>query len=241
MANLLIIPFRLPDLPLNELPNRIVYCSTFEEIRVALASNNTSNTVIICTPDELYELSFLNNGNWINMVYVLHTVEDTHWEASNNWNWDKTKIVHSCLSEIVSIIIYQLSHLATTGLTNPVIHCSTLIEFQAALTAACSPPPIVVSLSDQCAELDILTNGIPMTEVYILCTEANFTLKKNTSRRTDIKIVYSEKELMRHLCMKSMLSFYQHAIKYKNSGDMATGNLFARYALNSLKYTAEFE
>ncbi|UJR18030.1 hypothetical protein I4U23_004931 [Adineta vaga] len=146
----------------------------------------------------------------------------------------------TCLPEIVSIIIYQLPHLATASLTNPIIHCSTLIEFQAALTAACSPPPIIVSPSDQFAELDMLTNDIPVTAMYILCTEKKFNLK-NTSCLTNIKLVHSEKELMRHLCMKSMLSFYQQAIEYKNNGDIATGNLLARYALNSLKYTAQFE
>ncbi|CAF0798864.1 unnamed protein product [Adineta steineri] len=86
----------------------------------------------------------------------------------------------------------------------------------------------------------MLITNIAVTAVYNL--RADETLASlNDSKSPPIKVVDSEQELMRHLCMQSMLGFFRQAIENQKIGDRGIANLFAMDALQSLRNTAEYE
>ncbi|CAF4167114.1 unnamed protein product [Adineta steineri] len=86
----------------------------------------------------------------------------------------------------------------------------------------------------------MLIINIPVTAVYNL--RADETLASlNDCKSPHIKVVDSEQELMRHLCMQSMLGFFRQAIENQKIGDRGIANLFAMDALQSLRNTAEYE
>lgn len=138
------------------------------------------------------------------------------------------------------IIVFQLPNLPVQDLKNEIVHCTTTTDVEAALRPPRPFAPIIVCPCDQYATLATSLADASYTAVYLLNVGERLEILKGMGADL-VTIVTSEKELMRHLCMKSMLEFFRQAVEYKESGDMGITKLCGVNARHSLQLATNFE
>ncbi|CAF1324598.1 unnamed protein product [Rotaria sordida] len=93
--------------------------------------------------------------------------------------------------------------------------------------------------SDKCIELASILPDISFDTLYVLNNGENIneTIGSWWNKTT---VVYTEKQLMRHLCTKSMLCYYNEGLQHRKNGDMGLLNACMINALHALDYSAKF-
>ncbi|CAF1324576.1 unnamed protein product, partial [Rotaria sordida] len=93
--------------------------------------------------------------------------------------------------------------------------------------------------SDKCIELASILPDISFDTLYVLNNgeKINETFGSWWNKTT---VVYTEKQLMRHLCTKSMLCYYNEGLQHQKNGDMGLSNACMIDSLRALDYSAKF-
>ncbi|CAF1031030.1 unnamed protein product [Adineta steineri] len=137
------------------------------------------------------------------------------------------------------ILIFDLPNLPTNELNDLIIHCSTINHFVFQIETYKDCILIIVCASNKLLQLATELSTRNFDSLYILNIGGNIngTIENWLSKTTT---VYSEKELMRHLCTKIMLCYYSEGIEHKQNGDNGIANTCFLDSIRVLKLAAMF-
>ncbi|CAF4094043.1 unnamed protein product, partial [Rotaria sp. Silwood2] len=142
-------------------------------------------------------------------------------------------------SKQAKILILDLPHLPTKELDNLVIHCSTIDELLARSAENSAFILIIACTSEKLTELAPILTRISIDTLYILNTGDEIK-HFGESWWNKTTIVYNEKQLMRHLCTKSMLCFYNEGLEHRKTGNFGVANVCFLDSIRALNYSAKF-
>lgn len=132
-----------------------------------------------------------------------------------------------------------MPHLPTKELNNLVEHCSNVNELLIKSEKYNTYILVIACAFTHLAELSTILPGIPIDSLYILNVEDE-TRHSNEPWWNRTTIVYTEQQLMRHLCTKSMLCLYNEGLAHRQNGDFGLANRSFLDSLNALDYSAKF-
>ncbi|CAF4486010.1 unnamed protein product [Rotaria sp. Silwood1] len=137
------------------------------------------------------------------------------------------------------ILIVDISNLPTKELNDLVVHCSNIDELLAASIKYNAFNLIIACTSSKLTELAPILRGVSIDAFYILnvgdeikCFDEPWWNKTT--------VVYNEKQLMRHLCTKSMLCLYHEGLEHRKTGDFGLANICFLDSIRALDYSAKF-
>ncbi|CAF1028646.1 unnamed protein product [Adineta ricciae] len=137
------------------------------------------------------------------------------------------------------ILLLDLSYLSTEGLQTIVVHCPTVSDL--AIQASKYPTCILIIAcrSDSLSELIPVLSDLTFDTLYILNVDGKieYSVEPWSSKAT---AVYTDNELMRHLCTKSVMCYYIEAMEHKDNKDMSLANRCLMDGLNALEYAKQF-
>lgn len=139
----------------------------------------------------------------------------------------------------LKIHILAQSHLPTDPLKTVVVHSKDVTELVSAL-ARCKDDILVFAFtSDRIEEVRPILSRYPVDTVYIINSGqlVHGTDEPWWHRTT---MVHNDQQLMRYLCTKSMLCFYDQGIQHRQNGDFGLANLYLTDSLEALNYSATF-
>ena len=89
------------------------------------------------------------------------------------------------------------------------------------------------------SELIPVLSGLTFDTLYILNVDGKieYSVEPWSLKATT---VYTDNELMRHLCTKSVLCYYIEAMEHQNNADMSLANRCLMDGLNALEYAKQF-
>ncbi|CAF3304642.1 unnamed protein product [Rotaria socialis] len=142
-------------------------------------------------------------------------------------------------SKSAKILILNQPGLPTKELGNLVDHCFNVGELQKKLEKYNSFLRIIACTSAQLTELAPILRRTQIDALYILNIgdEMKCWDEPWWNRTT---VVYTERQLMRHLCTKSMLCFYNEGLEHKKQGDFGLANISFLDSIRALDYSAKF-
>ena len=119
------------------------------------------------------------------------------------------------------------------------VRSNTIDELVVALDNCRNNILVLACAADRIEALRPILSRYQFDTVYILNAEQ---LVHGTDEPWWLRttIVHNEKQLMRHLCTKSMLCFYNEGIEYRAHGDFGLANLSLNDSLQALDYSAQF-
>lgn len=139
-------------------------------------------------------------------------------------------------------LIFQLNELRTDELGEIVVHCPNLHDIKAALMKYRESNVIIMCHSKHLVGLDKLLLNCQIDKLYVLYENNNQDMTEwldglilNTMTK-----VHSKKQLMRHLCMATMLWYYRRGEEHQQNGDYGLANLYFQDSRSALAYAAEF-
>lgn len=139
----------------------------------------------------------------------------------------------------VKILLLDFSYLPTKGLHGIVVHCPTVSDLAIQASKYPSCILIIACRSNSLNELIPVLSDLTFDTLYILNVNgkieygvAPWSLKATA--------VYTDNELMRHLCTKSVMCYYNEAMEHKVNEDMSLANRCLLDGLNLLEYTKQF-
>ncbi len=154
-----------------------------------------------------------------------------------------TLIIFFCLvclnPKSAKILIFDLPHLPTKEIESLVEHCPTLDELIVTAEKYDEFIVIIAFASNRLPELTSLLNKPSIDALYIL----------NVGEKIDgsvdpwwnkTTIVYNEKQLMRHLCTKSMLCYFNEGLEHRKNENFGLANACMLDSLRALDYSAQF-
>ena len=102
-------------------------------------------------------------------------------------------------------------------------YCQSVDELRAQLLKyeACSR--VIACTAAKITELTPILNAISIDALYILNlgNGSNHSVEPWCDKVT---VVYTEKELMRHICMKAVLCFHSEALEHEKNGNRGLAN-----------------
>lgn len=137
------------------------------------------------------------------------------------------------------ILVYDLTIPETKQLEPIVEHCPTLERLRELAIQYSAYSLIIAFNAERLSELREFLSETPFDAVYIL----------NMGETTDgyaepwwskTTVVFNDKQLMRHLCTKSMLCFFNEGLEYRKNGDFGLANTLMLDSLRALDYSAKF-
>ena len=139
----------------------------------------------------------------------------------------------------LKVHILAQSHLPTDRLKTVVVHSKDVTELVSSLDRSKDDILVVACTSDRIEELRPILSRYPVDTVYVLNSGqlVHGTDEPWWHRTT---MVHSEQQLMRYLCTKSMLCFYDQGVQYRKNGDFGLANLYLTDSLEALDYSATF-
>ncbi|CAF1589507.1 unnamed protein product [Rotaria magnacalcarata] len=142
-------------------------------------------------------------------------------------------------SKSAKILILNQPHLPTKELENLVDHCLNIGELRKTLEKYNSFSRIIACTSAQLTELVPILSRTQIDALYILnIGDEMKCLGEPWWNRTTV--VYTERQLMRHLCMKSMLCCYNEGLEHRKQGDFGLANISFLDSIRALDYSAKF-
>ncbi len=117
-----------------------------------------------------------------------------------------------------------------------IVHCSTIDKFQTILEENSSSRLTVACTNDKFIEAaSLLLDNRNVDTVYILTEQMDIMwpieLVDSPFKWIQIK---NEKQLMQHLCVKAMLSYFNQGQEHKKNGNYGLANLCFRDAQKAL-------
>ncbi|CAF1146371.1 unnamed protein product [Adineta steineri] len=124
----------------------------------------------------------------------------------------------------VKILIYDLPNLPTSELNDFMIHCSNISHFVSQGQKYQNSILIIVCASNKLSHLVPELSTINFDYLYILNIGENINdIIQNLLLKTTF--VFSDKELMRHLCTKTALCYHSEGTKHKQNGNNVIANI----------------
>ncbi|CAF1303073.1 unnamed protein product [Rotaria sordida] len=137
------------------------------------------------------------------------------------------------------ILILDIPDLPTQVLGNLVVHCSTIEQLLATSNQYNDFILIIACTSAKFAELIPVLRKILIDELYVL--NIGDTIKGAVEPWWNkTTIVYNVKQLMRHLCTKIMLCYFNEGIAHRKNGDSSLANACMVDSLHALDCSAQF-
>ncbi|CAF4606412.1 unnamed protein product [Rotaria sp. Silwood2] len=137
------------------------------------------------------------------------------------------------------ILILDIPDLPTQLLGNLAIHCSTIEDCLATSIQYKAFILIIACSSAKLAELIPVLTKIPIEQLYIL-NEGDAIKGAVEPWWNKTTIVYNIKQLMRHLCTKIMLCYFNEGIAHRKNGDSGLANACMAESLHVLDCSAQF-
>jgi len=118
-------------------------------------------------------------------------------------------------------------------------HCTSFEHLQQLSIQYSAYVLIIAFNAERLSELRQFLNEIPFDAVYIL----------NLGEKTDgydapwwnrTTVVYNDKQLMRHLCTKTMLCLFNEGLEHRKNGNFGLANSSMLQSLKALDYSAQF-
>jgi len=137
------------------------------------------------------------------------------------------------------IIILQEENLPEHDLKDVIVHCPTIKEFEAILKENSSSILTLACNNDTLIEVaPLLLANRNVDTVYVLTDRIDimWPIELENGMFETIKITDGN-QLMRHLFLKAMLSYFKQGEEYKNKGDYGLANLSFIDAKNAFKQT----
>lgn len=136
-------------------------------------------------------------------------------------------------------MIYQISHLELEPIKNLVVLCSDINEFVLASEKYNEFLTVVVLKHEQLAELQPLLGRPSIDTIYILNDGEKLEpgLEPWWQKTT---VIYSEKQLMRHVCTKSMLCYFNEGMEHRKNENVGLANACMVDSLRALEHSAKF-
>ena len=133
----------------------------------------------------------------------------------------------------------DLADLPARELNGWVKHCKNINELHAQLVKYKTHICVVACTTTKMTELTSILNASSIDTLYILNLgdETKYSVGPLYNK---ITVVYTEKQLMRHLSTKAMLCFYKEGLDYRENGDFGLANLCFLDALHALDCSAKF-
>ncbi len=119
------------------------------------------------------------------------------------------------------------------------MHCSTLDDLLVTLIKYSAFILVLVCTSDKLSQLTSFLNDYPIDTVYILNVEEKVT-GSSEPWWNKTTIVHTEKQLMRHLCTKSMLCYFNEGLEHRKNENFGLANACMMDSLRALDYSAKF-
>ncbi len=137
------------------------------------------------------------------------------------------------------ILIFDLPHLKTKDIESLVVHCSNLDELIVASEKYDEFIVIIACTSNKLPDLTSILNKPSIDAVYVLNggDKIDATVEPWWNRTT---VVYNDKQLMRHLCTKSMLCYFNEGLEHRKNGNFGLANACMMDSLRALDYSAQF-
>jgi hypothetical protein len=120
-----------------------------------------------------------------------------------------------------------------------VVHCPTLDDLAVTLSKFDAFIVVLAFTSDKLPELTPLLIEPCIDAIYILNVDekVNGSIEPWWNRTT---IVHNEKQLMRHLCTKSMLCYFNEGLEHRKNENFGLANACMLDSLRALDYSAQF-
>ncbi|UJR20433.1 hypothetical protein I4U23_023564 [Adineta vaga] len=137
------------------------------------------------------------------------------------------------------ILLLDLSDLPTKELHLIVVHCPTVSDLAIQTEKYPSHALIIACRSNNLNDLIPVLSDITLDALYIwnIGEKLNASLESWWLKTT---IVHNDKQLMRHLCTKSVLCFYSEGLEHKKNGDAGVANRCLLDASHVLNYARQF-
>ena len=146
----------------------------------------------------------------------------------------------ACLiAKSAKILIYNLPHLPIEPINNLIVFCSTIDELVVALEKYNNFTIVVVFRTDKLAEVRPLLNRPSIDSVYIVRPDENLDVAAEPWWQKTT-VVCNDKQLMRHLCTKSMLCYFNEGMEHRKNENMGLSNVCMMDSLRALEYSAKF-
>ena len=137
------------------------------------------------------------------------------------------------------LLLLDLSYLRMNELNSLVVHCPTIDDLRIQSEKYSEFVVVIACTSEKFIEIAPILPDISFDTLYILNVGDEMKGSSNAWWNKTI-IVYNEKQLMRHLCTKSMLCYYNEGLEHRKNGDIGLSNACMRDALLALDYSAQF-
>ncbi len=133
----------------------------------------------------------------------------------------------------------DLPNLPIKQLNSLVIHCSTIDDLLVQSIKYQNFVLIIACASNKLLELSPVLSEMSFDTLYIhnLGEQVNGSVEPWWNKTT---IVHNENQLMRHLCTKSMLCYYNEGMEHRKNGDFGLANACLLDSLRALDYSAKF-
>jgi hypothetical protein len=132
-----------------------------------------------------------------------------------------------------------LPNLPTKEINSLVVHCATFEDLSVTFRKFDSFIIIIVCTSKKLSELTSLLNENSIDALYILNVDE--TVHGSTEPWWNkTTVVFNEKQLMRHLCTKSMLCFFNEGLEHRKNENFGLANACMVDSLRALDYSAQF-
>ena len=136
-------------------------------------------------------------------------------------------------------LIYQMPHLQLDAIKNLVVVCSNIDEFVVASEKYNEFLTVVVLKHEQLGEVRPFLSRQSIDTIYILTDGEKFEpdLEPWWQKTT---VVYNEKQLMRHVCTKSMLCYFNEGMEHRKNENVGLSNACMVDSLRALEHSANF-
>ena len=129
--------------------------------------------------------------------------------------------------------------MSLTDINGSVEHCQSIDELRVQLPKYEASSRVIACTAAKITELTPILNAISIDALYIL----NLGNGPNHSVEPwwdKVTVVYTEKQLMRHISTKAMLCFNNEGLEHRENGDHGLANACFLDALQALDCAAKF-
>lgn len=132
-----------------------------------------------------------------------------------------------------------MPHLQLEPINNLIVICSNIDELVVGMEKYQEFLTVIVFQYDQLDELRPLLSRPSIDTIYIL----NLGEKSEPGSEPwwqKTTVVFSENQLMRHVCTKSMLCYFNEGMEHRKNENVGLSNTCMMDSLRALEYSAKF-
>jgi hypothetical protein len=137
------------------------------------------------------------------------------------------------------ILLLELPNISIKELNDLIVHCSTNDDLLVQSMKYVEYTLIIACISDKLNEVSSILPDISFDTLYVLHIgeKINGSVEPWWNKTT---VVYTEKQLMRHLCTKSMLCYFNEGLEHRKDGNVGLSNACMLDSLRALDCSVQF-